>query len=69
MKKLLLTIALLVAGLTASAQGEVKDGTWEDRRVVEVAGASVSTLYLRALEALSDWAGSQGIVAEGSHGV
>lgn len=59
MKKVLLTIALLAAGLTASAQGEVKDGAWEDRRVVEVAGASVSTLYLRALEALSDWAGSQ----------
>lgn len=59
MKKVLLTIALLTAGLTASAQGEVKNGAWEDRRVVEVAGASVSTLYLRALEALSDWAGSQ----------
>lgn len=59
MKKAFLTIALLAAGLTASAQGEVKDGAWEDRRVVEVAGASVSTLYLRALEALSDWAGSQ----------
>lgn len=50
---------MLLSGLTASAQGEVKDGAWEDRRVVEVAGASVSTLYLRALEALSDWAGSQ----------
>lgn len=59
MKKAFLTIALLAAGLTASAQGEVKNGAWEDRRVVEVAGASVSTLYLRALEALSDWAGSQ----------
>lgn len=59
MKKALVTIALLAAGLTASAQGEVKNGAWEDRRVVEVADASVSTLYLRALEALSDWAGSQ----------
>lgn len=59
MKKVFLFFALL-SGLTAGAQGEIKDGVWEDKRVVEVADASVSTLYLRALEALSDWAGSQG---------
>ena len=60
MKKAFLFFALLLSGLTAGAQGEIKDGVWENKRVVEVADASVSTLYLRALEALSDWAGSQG---------
>lgn len=60
MKKVFLFFALLLSGLTAGAQGEIKDGVWEDKRVVEVADASVLTLYLRALEALSDWAGSQG---------
>jgi hypothetical protein len=59
MRKLLLILAFMLAGLTASAQGEVKNGAWEDKRVVEVPETSTSTLYLRALEALSDWAGSQ----------
>lgn len=60
MKKVLFMIAMLAAGLTAGAQGELKDGAWEDKRIVEVDSVSASTLYLRALEALSDWAGSQG---------
>ena len=59
MKKVFLFFALL-SGLTAGAQGEINNGVWEDKRIVEVADASVSTLYLRALEVLSDWAGSQG---------
>lgn len=60
-------VVLLLAVLTASAQeqdgehpyGEVKNGVWEAKRVATVEGASASVLYLRALEALSDWAGSQ----------
>lgn len=60
-------VVLLLAGLTASAQmqegehpyGEVKNGVWEAKRVATVEGSSASVLYLRALEALSDWAGSQ----------
>lgn len=66
-KNVLMIVVLLLAGLTASAQvqdgdhpiGEVKNGVWEAKRVVAVEGASASALYLRALEALSDWAGSQ----------
>lgn len=59
MKKALLMFAMLTAWLAVSAQGEMKNGVWEEKRVVEVDSASASTLYLRALEALSDWAGSQ----------
>ena len=60
MKKVLATMALLLIGLAASAQGEMKNGVWENKRVVEVQGASTATLYTRALEALSDLAGSEG---------
>lgn len=59
MKKALVTIVLLSVALTASAQGEMKNGVWEDKKVVEVPDATSATLYMRALEALSDWAGSQ----------
>lgn len=66
-KNVLMTVVLLLAGLTASAQmqdgehpiGEVKNGVWEAKQVVAAEGVSASALYLRALEALSDWAGSQ----------
>ena len=37
-----------------------ENGAYELKEVVEVAGASASTLYLRAMEALSGWTGADG---------
>ena len=35
-------------------------GVYEQKRVVKVDGAQASTLYRRAMEALSDWTGTEG---------
>lgn len=44
-----------------SAAAIVKEkGVYEQKRVVEVDGATASKLYSRAMEALSDWTGSDG---------
>lgn len=51
-------IILLMSNMTASAQElELTNGAYEKKEVVEVEGASVITLYERAIEALSDWTG------------
>ena len=50
---------MLATSLSSMAQGELKDGVWEEKQVVQAEGVTAPTLYLRALEALSDWAGSQ----------
>lgn len=70
MKKVLSIIALLLIGMMASAQDVpevdsviaiVKEkGVYEQKHVVTVDGASASTLYRRAMEALSDWTGPEG---------
>lgn len=52
-------MVLLSVVVALQAQGEIKAGAWEDKKVVEVDGVTKATLYTRALEALSDWAGSQ----------
>lgn len=69
MKKVLsITIMLLVA-IASSAQEINKDsimeavlktGTYEVKKVVNVDGANATTLYVRAMNALSDWTGSDG---------
>ena len=70
MKKELSIIALLLVGMMASAQdlpdmdsviAIVKEkGVYEQKHVVTVDGASASTLYRRAMEALSEWVGHEG---------
>ncbi len=60
MKKLLLLSMLLVV-MTATAQ-DIQfnaEGCYEVKKVVMAEGIKAGTLYTRALEALSDWAGSQ----------
>ena len=59
MKKLLMTIALAASVMMASAQGSIVNGAYENKVVREYPGVSAETLYIRALETLSDWAGTQ----------
>ena len=58
MKKVLFFMMLLAA-MTARAQGEMKNGVYETKTVSEVENLTADQLYLRTLEVLSDWAGSQ----------
>lgn len=60
MKKIL-TIMLLLVAMNAGAQDIQfnEEGCYEQKKVVSIENATVSDLYTRALESLSDWAGSQ----------
>ena len=69
MKKALSIIFTVMLSMSASAQYDGLDtlyqivkekGEYEQRRVVTVEGASASTLYVRAMSALSDWKGPEG---------
>ena len=69
MKKVLLTLLMLMTGLVVNAQVPDIDsaaiiikekGVYEQKRVVTVEGAKASSLYRRAMEALSDWTGTEG---------
>jgi predicted DNA-binding protein len=69
MKKVLLSLMMLMAGMAINAQVPDVDsaaiiikekGVYEQKRVVTVDGAKASTLYRRAMEALSDWTGTEG---------
>lgn len=61
MRKVLLTMLMLLSVLTVSAQITLTDGSvYEQKEVVNVDNVSAQTLYLRALEALSDWTGTEG---------
>jgi len=68
MKKII-TMIMLLALLPASAQEINKDsimeavlktGIYEVKRVLTVDNTNASTLYVRAMDALSDWTGSGG---------
>lgn len=64
-KKILFWAVAMMMQLSVMAQEtpaiEVNEsGAYEKKEVVEVAGASASTLYQRAMEALSDWNGPDG---------
>lgn len=68
MKKLLFILFFLIP-IVSSAQTLTKEeaeaiveekGVLELKRVVQVEGATKNTLYRRAIEALSDWTGSEG---------
>lgn len=54
-----MTIALGASVMMASAQGSIVNGAYENKVVREYPGVSAETLYIRALETLSDWAGTQ----------
>ena len=58
MKKVLFFMMLL-ATVTARAQGEMKNGIYETKTVREIENLTSEQLYVRTLEVLSDWAGSQ----------
>jgi hypothetical protein len=65
MKKMILWAVAMMMQMSVMAQEapaiEVNEnGAYELKEVVEVAGASASTLYLRAMEALSGWTGADG---------
>ena len=61
MKKVLFLMLMMSAVLTASAQITLTDGgVYEQKEVVNVDGVSAQELYLRSLEALSDWTGTDG---------
>lgn len=61
MKKIMMTMLLLLAGLAVSAQVTLTEsGVYEKKEVVVVEGVTAAELYNRAIEALSDWAGAEG---------
>ena len=69
MKKVLLSLMMLMAGMAINAQVPDVDsaaiiikekGVYEQKRVVTVDGAKASSLYRRTMEALSDWTGTEG---------
>jgi len=69
MKQGLIILLLLMTGMVANAQVPDIDsaaiiikekGVYEQKRVVTVDGAKAETLYRRAMEALSDWTGTEG---------
>ncbi len=60
MKKVFLSLVMLMAGIAINAQDNpLTNGVYEKKVVVTADSVKASTLYVRALEALSDWAGSQ----------
>jgi len=59
--KNLMTILLIMVAINANAQITLTDGgVYEQKEVVNVDSVSAQELYLRALEALSDWTGTDG---------
>lgn len=59
MKKVFLSLVMLMAGIAINAQDNpLTNGVYEKKVVVTADSVKASTLYVRALEALSDWAGS-----------
>lgn len=58
--KRIITALVVAASVAANAQTvELTDGVYEIKKVVTVDSVPANQLYTRALEALSDWAGSQ----------
>jgi hypothetical protein len=59
MKKILLSLVMLMVGMVINAQDNpLTNGIYEKKVVLTADSVKASTLYVRALEALSDWAGS-----------
>jgi hypothetical protein len=62
MKKVLLSLMMLMAGMTINAQviTLTDGGVYEKKEVVKVDSVKASELFVRAMEALSDWTGPDG---------
>ena len=60
MKKGLFLLVVTMAVVRVSAQVELTNGVYETKKVLTADSVKAGTLYVRALEALSDFAGSQG---------
>ena len=62
MKKVLLSMMMLMAGMTVNAQviTLTDGGVYEKKEVVKVDSIKASELFVRAMEALSDWTGPDG---------
>lgn len=59
MKKVILFVFLAVAITLSAQEVQLTNGVYEQKVVVTADSVKAGTLYTRALEALSDWAGSQ----------
>jgi hypothetical protein len=59
MKKVLLFVALMIAMNAYAQESVLTNGVYEQKKVVEVNDKTAGQIYVRALEVLSDWAGSQ----------
>ena len=60
MKKLLsITIMLLLTMVISAQEYSLTNGAYDNKVVEQYEGVEAGVLYVRALEALSDWAGSQ----------
>lgn len=58
-EKICLSLVMLMVEMVINAQSSsLTNGFYEKKVVVSVDSVKASTLYVRALEALSDWAGS-----------
>lgn len=60
MKKVLFLLVLMISASASYAQVELTNGVYEKKIVVTADSMKAGKLYVRALEALSDFAGSQG---------
>lgn len=67
MKKVLLSLMMVMAGLPINAQdiSLTPEGTYEVKKVITVDSVSAATLYDRAVMALSDWTGASGKASAG----
>ena len=67
MKKVLLSLMMLMVGMTINAQdiSLTPEGTYEVKKVITVDNVSAATLYDRAVMALSDWTGASGKASAG----
>lgn len=60
MKKVLFTLLMMTCNSLSAQTTLNESGVYEMKEVVQVDGVNAQTLYLRALEALSDWTGTEG---------
>jgi len=67
MKKVLLSLMMLMTGMAINAQdiSLTPEGTYEVKEVINVENVSAATLYDRAVMALSDWTGASGKASAG----
>ena len=60
MKKVLFALLMMTCNSLSAQTTLNESGVYEMKEVVQVDGVNAQTLYLRALEALSDWTRTEG---------